>query len=150
MTRQLCHEIWPEETAANFYFLVVNIGLQYLLPVLVIIIFYVLLYAEISRRKVPMLVVNQNAQQNQAIELNKTISTESQTESSSVSRLPLNMEYSTVEKLQSRIVEQSKLKVLKMLIIIVSLFALSWLPLYILFCIIKFTQIDEDSFFGKH
>lgn len=107
-----------------------------------------LLYAEISRRKVPIFRVNQNQSQTQPLEMNKTISTGTQ-QASSGSQLSASMEHSTVEKLQSRIVEQSKLKVLKMLIIIVSLFALSWLPLYILFFIIKFIPIDDDSFIGK-
>lgn len=120
----MCHEIWPEEWISNFYFIFVNFGLQYLLPVLITIFFYLLLYVKISRRQLPLIIDNSNGQTNT---LNKD---------------------SSIDKMNSRIVEKSRLKVLKMLITIVSVFVLSWLPLYVIFCFLKFTQIDETSFAG--
>lgn len=55
----------------------------------------------------------------------------------------------TVDQWNSRIVEKSKIKVLKMLLLIVSLFMLSWLPLYVIFFKYKFGSYDENSYFGK-
>jgi hypothetical protein len=55
----------------------------------------------------------------------------------------------TLSDWNTRIVEKSKIKVLKMLIAIVSLFALSWLPLYAIFARVKFgPPFDENSFEG--
>lgn len=122
----MCHENWPEEWISNFYFIFINFGLQYLLPVSVTIFFYLLLYIRISRRQLPLTISNGDGQTN-AI---------------------MNGEHSSINKMNSRIVEKSRLKVLKMLITIVSVFVLSWLPLYVIFCFIKFTQIDENSFKG--
>nr|XP_046915086.1 LOW QUALITY PROTEIN: melanopsin-like [Dermatophagoides farinae] len=122
----MCHENWPEEWISNFYFIFINFGLQYLLPVSVTIFFYLLLYVKISRRQLPLIISNGDGQTN-AI---------------------MNGEHSSINKMNSRIVEKSRLKVLKMLITIVSVFVLSWLPLYVIFCFIKFTQIDENSFKG--
>ena len=122
----MCHENWPEEWISNFYFIFINFGLQYLLPVSVTIFFYLLLYVKISRRQLPLIISNGDGQTN-AI---------------------MNDEHSSINKMNSRIVEKSRLKVLKMLITIVSVFVLSWLPLYVIFCFIKFTQIDENSFKG--
>ncbi len=52
----------------------------------------------------------------------------------------------TLSNWNTRIVEKSKMKVLKMLIVIVSLFALSWLPLYAIFARLKLgPPFDENS-----
>lgn len=50
-----------------------------------------------------------------------------------------------VSNLNQRIIDKSKMKVLKMLIIIVLLFALSWLPLYVIFARIKLGSPFEES-----
>lgn len=56
----------------------------------------------------------------------------------------------TLSDWNTRIVEKSKMKVLKMLVVIVSLFALSWLPLYAIFARVKFgPAFDSDTFEGK-
>ena len=55
----------------------------------------------------------------------------------------------TLSDWNTRIVEKSKIKVLKMLIVIVSLFALSWLPLYAIFARLKLgPPLDESTFEG--
>lgn len=114
-------EVWPSDNLANAYFLGVNLGLQYLLPLSIIIFFYILLFVKIWRRKFPM------------------FHTACQRETST----------DTVDRWNARHVEASKLRVLKMLIIIVSLFALSWLPLYGVFIRVKFGgSIDDNSFEG--
>ncbi|OTF73909.1 hypothetical protein BLA29_002224, partial [Euroglyphus maynei] len=122
----MCHEHWPEEWTSNFYFLFVNFGLQYLLPVLIIIFFYILLYVKISRRQLPLNIGNGGDCHEKNVQNND----------------------SSIDKMNSRIVKKSRLKVLKMLITIVSVFVLSWLPLYVIFCFLKFSQIDENSFKG--
>lgn len=108
--------MWPSERAAKAYFLGVNLGLQYLLPLSVIIFFYILLFIKIWRRKLPKIMRHSSDD--------------------------------TLSDWNTRIVEKSKIKVLKMLIAIVSLFALSWLPLYVIFARIKLgTPIDKDTWF---
>ena len=118
----MCQEVWPSETLPNLYFLVVNLGLQYLIPLSIILFFYVLLFMKIAKRRIPV------------------FHSSYQTETSTY----------TVGNWNTRIVENSKIKVLKMLIVIVSLFALSWLPLYVIFVRIRFgKQLDQTSLEGK-
>jgi len=118
----MCQEVWPDEFLPDLYFLVVNLGFQYLVPLSIIFIFYFLLLLKIWRRKVPVF--------------------------HSVARRETSTD--TVDQWNARIVEQSKVKVLKMLIVIVSLFALSWLPLYLIFLHLKFGHYDENSTIGTY
>jgi neuropeptide FF receptor 2 len=114
---QMCTEVWPNESASQTYFLAVNLGLQYLIPLSIIVFFYLLLFIKIWRRKMP--------------------------------RIMRQHSDDTLNNWNTRIVEKSKIKVLKMLIAIVSLFALSWLPLYAIFARIKLgPAFDENSFEG--
>lgn len=117
----MCQEVWPDELLPDLYFLVVNLGFQYLVPLSIILFFYMLLMVKIWRRRIPV------------------FHTQCRRETST----------DTVDQWNARIVEQSKIKVLKMLIVIVSLFALSWLPLYLVFLHYKFGFYDEDSYFGN-
>ena len=117
----MCQEVWPDELLPDLYFLVVNLGFQYLVPLSIILIFYMLLMLKIWRRRIPV--------------FHTACRRETSTD--------------TVDQWNARIVEQSKMKVLKMLIVIVSLFAISWLPLYLVFLHYKFGSYDEDSYFGK-
>ena len=111
-------EVWPNERASKTYFLAVNLGLQYLLPLLIIIFFYILLFIKIWKRKMPKM-MRQSSDD-------------------------------TLSDWNTRIVEKSKIKVLKMLIAIVSLFALSWLPLYAIFARLKLgPPLDETTFEGN-
>lgn len=89
------------------HFLVVNLGLQYLIPLSVIALFYILILKKIAQRKLPKL----------------------------ARQLPATLKDGNRQS--SLVIERSKVKVFKMLIALVLLFALSWLPLYILFFIIK-------------
>lgn len=55
-----------------------------------------------------------------------------------------------LRRLNARVIDQSKIKVLKMLMAVVSVFALSWLPLYAIFARIKLgPNFDEDDFEGE-
>lgn len=117
----MCQEVWPDELLPDLYFLVVNLGFQYLVPLSIILCFYMLLMVKIWRRRIPV--------------FHTACRRETSTD--------------TVDQWNARIVEQSKMKVLKMLIVIVSLFALSWLPLYLVFLHYKFGSYDEDSYFGN-
>lgn len=45
-----------------------------------------------------------------------------------------------------QMIHRSKVKVIKMLLVVVILFALSWLPLYVLFTILKFRETTEDEY----
>lgn len=103
---------------ANAHFLIVNLGLQYLIPLSIIALFYILILKKIAERKLPKL----------------------------ARHLPSNIKDGNRQS--SLVIERSKVKVFKMLIVLVLLFALSWLPLYVIFFILKIgPQIDEQSIF---
>ena len=104
---QVCRDIWPSAQMEKAHFLVVNLGLQYLIPLSVIALFYILILKKIAQRKLPKL----------------------------ARQLPATLKDGNRQS--SLVIERSKVKVFKMLIALVLLFALSWLPLYILFFIIK-------------
>jgi hypothetical protein len=98
----------------------VNLGFQYLLPLSIIALFYILILLKISRRRLPKL----------------------------ARHLPPHIKDGNQQS--NHVIERSKIKVFKMLIVIVLLFALSWLPLYVIFAIIKLgPNIDENTFFGQ-
>lgn len=115
----MCREVWPTANAAKTYFLVVNVGLQYLLPLSIIALFYVLILLKIWRRKLPKL----------------------------QRHLPAHLDGNYHS---NHVIERSKIKVFKMLIVIVLLFSLSWLPLYVIFAFVKLgSAIDENSSVGE-
>ncbi|XP_054157280.1 neuropeptide SIFamide receptor-like [Oppia nitens] len=113
---QICQDVWPTPSAAKTYFLVVNLGFQYLLPLSIIAFFYILILLKIGRRRLPKL----------------------------ARHLPANLKDGNQQS--NHVIERSKIKVFKMLIVIVMLFALSWLPLYVIFAFIKLgPTLDENS-----
>uniref|UniRef100_A0A6P6YK54 Neuropeptide SIFamide receptor-like n=1 Tax=Dermatophagoides pteronyssinus TaxID=6956 RepID=A0A6P6YK54_DERPT len=117
-TIQICGDQWPSTGMANAHFLIVNLGLQYLIPLSIIALFYILILKKIAERKLPKL----------------------------ARHLPSNIKDGNRQS--SLVIERSKVKVFKMLIVLVLLFALSWLPLYVIFFILKIgPQIDEQSIF---
>ncbi|KAH9416212.1 Neuropeptide FF receptor 2 [Dermatophagoides pteronyssinus] len=114
----ICGDQWPSTGMANAHFLIVNLGLQYLIPLSIIALFYILILKKIAERKLPKL----------------------------ARHLPSNIKDGNRQS--SLVIERSKVKVFKMLIVLVLLFALSWLPLYVIFFILKIgPQIDEQSIF---
>ena len=112
---QVCEDVWPTANAAKTYFLVVNLGFQYLLPLSIIALFYILILLKISRRRLPKL----------------------------SRHLPPTLKDGNQQS--AHVIERSKIKVFKMLIVIVLLFALSWLPLYVIFAIIKLGPALDDN-----
>ncbi|KAI2802927.1 hypothetical protein BLOT_007050 [Blomia tropicalis] len=112
----VCRDIWPSLEMEQAHFLIVNLGLQYLIPLSVIALFYILILKKISERKLPKL----------------------------ARHLPSNVKDGNRQS--SLVIERSKVKVFKCLIVLVLLFALSWLPLYIIFFIIKIgPRLDDQS-----
>lgn len=96
-----------------------NLGLQYLIPLSVIAFFYILILKKIAERRLPKL----------------------------ARHLPANVKDGNRQS--SLVIERSKVKVFKMLIVLVLLFALSWLPLYVIFFIIKIGPRFEDQSIGN-
>ncbi|KAF7496100.1 Neuropeptide FF receptor 2 [Sarcoptes scabiei] len=116
-TIQICGDTWPSVEMANAHFLIVNLGLQYLIPLSIIALFYILILKKIAERKLPKL----------------------------ARHLPANVKDGNRQS--SLVIERSKVKVFKMLIVLVLLFALSWLPLYVIFFMLKIgPHLDEQSF----
>lgn len=96
------------------HFLVVNLGLQYLIPLSVIALFYILILKKIAKRKLPKL----------------------------ARHMPATLKDGNRQS--SLVIERSKVKVFKMLCFLVLLFALSWLPLYFIFFFVKMGARFED------
>ncbi|XP_012258758.1 neuropeptide SIFamide receptor [Athalia rosae] len=102
---QLCLEVWPEPLDGSLFFLVGNMMLCYVLPMILISMCYVLIWIKVWKRHIPN---------------------------------------DTKDAQMERIQQKSKVKVVKMLVVVVILFVLSWLPLYMIFARIKLGgQIDE-------
>lgn len=93
-----CLEIWPDFLNGNIYFLVFNVLLGYLIPLIVISVCYIFIYIKVWKRDIPT--DSKNAQ---------------------------------MERMQ----QNSKIKVIKMLLLVVIMFVASWAPLYIIFSRIK-------------
>lgn len=96
---KLCLEVWPDGLNGNIYFLLGNMGLCYVVPMVAISLCYVMIWIKVWRRTIPT--DNKDAQ-------------------------------------MERIQQKSKVKVVKMLVMVVILFVVSWLPLYAIFTRIKF------------
>ncbi|KAH9527671.1 Neuropeptide FF receptor 2 [Dermatophagoides farinae] len=111
----ICGDRWPNSAMANAHFLIVNLGLQYLIPLSIIALFYILILKKIAERKLPKL----------------------------ARHLPSNVKDGNRQS--SLVIERSKVKVFKMLIVLVLLFALSWLPLYVIFFILKIGPHSDDQ-----
>ena len=104
----LCHEVWPDETTGVTYFVVANLCLCYLIPLAIITACYLCIWLKVWKRNIPG--------------LGET--SESKTGKSLNVQMDLMM-------------QRSKLKVAKMMIVVVVIFVISWLPLYCLFARIK-------------
>ena len=95
---RLCIEMWPRPQDGSLFFLVGNLMLCYVLPMLLISICYILIWIRVWKRDIPT---------------------------------------DTKDAQMERLQQKSKVKVVKMLVVVVILFVLSWLPLYVIFTRIK-------------
>lgn len=103
---RLCLEEWPSERDKDLYFILANVVFCYLLPLILILLCYVMIWIRVWRRSIP-------------------------TESKDAH----------IDRLQQR----SKVKVVKMLVVVVIIFMLSWLPLYAIFIRIKLGSEQMES-----
>lgn len=95
---RLCIEVWPRKEDGNLFFLIGNLLLCYVLPMILISVCYILIWIKVWRRNIPS---------------------------------------DTKDNQMKRLQQKSKVKVVKMLIVVIILFVLSWLPLYVIFARIK-------------
>ncbi|XP_047360234.1 neuropeptide SIFamide receptor-like [Vespa velutina] len=95
---RLCLETWPRPEDGSLFFLIGNLTLCYVLPMILISLCYILIWIKVWRRHIPT---------------------------------------DTKDAQMERIQQKSKVKVVKMLVVVVILFVLSWLPLYVIFAVIK-------------
>ncbi|XP_047495847.1 neuropeptide SIFamide receptor-like [Penaeus chinensis] len=100
---RVCVEDWPNRQAERLYFLIAHLLFCYLLPLSLIILFYVLIWFKVANRNIPG-----------------------------------DTRDAAIHEMQQR----SKVKVIKMLVVVVIIFMLSWLPLYTIFARIKFSVVD--------
>lgn len=94
---QTCLESWPTPDNGDIYFVVANLVMCYLVPLLLISACYYLIWRRVCGRQLP----------------------------------------GEVQLYQELIIHRSKVKVIKMLLIVIILFACSWLPLYVIFTRVK-------------
>ncbi|CAD6233774.1 GSCOCG00007270001-RA-CDS [Cotesia congregata] len=95
---RFCVERWPRPQDGTLFFLIGNLLLCYVLPMILISLCYILIWIKVWRRNIPT---------------------------------------DTKDAQMERIQQKSKVKVVKMLVVVVILFVLSWLPLYVIFARIK-------------
>ncbi|XP_070160729.1 SIFamide receptor [Polyergus mexicanus] len=95
---RLCVEKWPHPEDGTLFFLIGNLILCYVLPMILISLCYILIWIKVWRRHIPT---------------------------------------DTKDAQMERLQQKSKVKVVKMLVVVVILFVLSWLPLYVIFAVIK-------------
>ncbi|GFT67489.1 neuropeptide SIFamide receptor, partial [Nephila pilipes] len=102
-----CVERWPHEESEKAYFLGANLGLCYLVPLIMISICYIGIWIKVWKRSIPGETKGTNA---------------------------------------DSVMQRSKLKVAKMMVIVVVLFVVSWLPLYVIFTMVKLgITVEENS-----
>ncbi|EGI57927.1 Neuropeptide FF receptor 2 [Trachymyrmex septentrionalis] len=95
---RFCLEKWPHPKDGSLFFLIGNLILCYVLPMILISLCYILIWIKVWRRHIPT---------------------------------------DTKDAQMERIQQKSKVKVVKMLVVVVILFVLSWLPLYVIFAVVK-------------
>ena len=115
---QICHENWPDEASGVTYFVIANLCLCYLIPLVVITACYLAIWLKVWRRQVP--------------------GASEARDSKSGRNLNLQMDL---------LMQRSKLKVAKMMVVVVVIFVISWLPLYCVFARVKLGgPFEEGSF----
>ncbi|XP_063708943.1 neuropeptide SIFamide receptor-like [Culicoides brevitarsis] len=103
---KVCIELWPTQQSGDIFFLIANLFICYLGPLMVISVCYVIIWNRVSNRRLPReIVVNR----------------------------------------KNDIYTKSKMKVLKMLLVVILVFTFSWLPLYALCSFIKFFWVPRDD-----
>ena len=116
----LCEEDWPDESSETAYFVIVNLGLYYLIPLIIIAACYMAIWLKVWKRSIP------GAQEASTSKTGKNLN--------------VQMEL---------IMQRSKLKVAKMLIFVVVMFVISWLPLYVVFARVKLGGPMESGGFEE-
>ena len=104
----ICNENWPDETSGTTYFVVANLCLCYLVPLIIITACYLAIWLKVWRRNIP------------------GAGEASDTKTGKSLNLQMDM-----------LMQRSKLKVAKMMVVVVVIFVLSWLPLYCIFTRIR-------------
>lgn len=114
----LCNEVWPDEASGVTYFVIANLCLCYLIPLVIITACYLAIWLKVWRRQVP------GASESSGTKSGKSLN--------------LQMDL---------LMQRSKLKVAKMMVVVVVIFVISWLPLYCVFARVKLGgQFEEGSF----
>ncbi|RWS30918.1 SIFamide receptor-like protein [Leptotrombidium deliense] len=109
----LCVEKWPDEVSEITYFVVANLCLCYLIPLIVITACYFAIWIKVWKRNIP-----------------------GEKGANTGKNINIQME---------AVMQRSKLKVAKMMVVVVSCFVLSWLPLYIIFTRLKLGNALEPG-----
>lgn len=103
----ICIEVWPTLEEGNLYFLIGNILLCYVVPLVLITYCYAMIWAKVWSRDIPG---------------------------------------ETKDGQMNTMVHKSKIKVVKMLVVVVILFMLSWLPLYVTASLVKYGGPSQQDF----
>ena len=114
----LCNEMWPDEASGVTYFVIANMGLCYLIPLVIITACYLAIWLKVWRRQVPGVSESSDSKSGKSLNLQMDL-----------------------------LMQRSKLKVAKMMVVVVVIFVLSWLPLYCVFARVKLGgPFEEGSF----
>ena len=114
----ICSEQWPDEFYATTYFVIANLCLCYLIPLAVITACYLAIWLKVWRRQVPGVSETRDSKSGKSLNLQMDL-----------------------------LMQRSKLKVAKMMVVVVVIFVISWLPLYCVFARFKLGgPLEEGSF----
>jgi len=116
----VCRDVWEDPKTEETYFIVANLGLFYIVPLIIITACYLAIWLKVWKRNIP------GATENSDTKTGKSLN------------LQMDM-----------LMQRSKLKVAKMMVIVVVIFVISWLPLYIVFTRIKMGGGFESESFDE-
>ena len=117
----LCNEVWPDESTGVTYFVVANLCLCYLIPLVIITACYLAIWLKVWKRNIPGAGETSDSKTGKSLNLQMDL-----------------------------LMQRSKLKVAKMMIVVVVIFVISWLPLYCIFARVKLGgPFEEGSFEEK-
>ncbi|KAI1292186.1 Neuropeptide FF receptor 2 [Halotydeus destructor] len=104
----ICAENWPDETSEIAYFVIANLCLCYLIPLFIITACYLAIWFKVWKRNIPGACEHSNTKTGKHVKLQVEL-----------------------------VMQRSKLKVAKMMVVVVVIFVISWLPLYCIFARVK-------------
>uniref|UniRef100_A0A6E8V9U7 G_PROTEIN_RECEP_F1_2 domain-containing protein n=1 Tax=Anopheles coluzzii TaxID=1518534 RepID=A0A6E8V9U7_ANOCL len=125
---QICTELWPTPASESWYFLFANLFFCYLGPLIVISICYVIIWKNVAYRNLPReMIINRK----------NDVFNRSKVKVNTHQLFRFGCQLCQLNSLPGFLIS-SLLQVIKMVFVVIITFAISWLPLYAIFCFVKF------------